>query len=123
MAPPTKGNSAVIQISDTLTISATRLMDLAREVTLRLGEWQYHKHLVVSVNNWQLGRPAVFFTLTADADRQTRLDFIDAFAVALDERVRTLPRQGGGWLMSVSYRDSGVCVGASVQVLGAEVAR
>ncbi|WP_435110113.1 hypothetical protein [Nocardiopsis synnemataformans] len=113
----------MIQISDTLTISATRLMDLAREVTLQLGEWQYHKHLVVSVNNWQLGRPSVYFTLTHEADRQTRLDFIDAFATALDERVRTLPRQGGGWLMSVSYRDvSGVSVGASVQVLGAEVA-
>jgi methionine synthase II (cobalamin-independent) len=112
----------VIQISDTLTISATRLMDLAREVTLQLGEWQYHKHLVVSVNNWQIAGPSVFFTLSADADRQARLDFIDAFATAVDERVRTLPRQGGGWLMSVSYQDGGVSVGASVQVHGAEVA-
>lgn len=119
---PIERKRAVIQISDTLTISATRLMDLAREVTLQLGEWQYHKHLVVSVNNWQIARPSIFFTLSADADRTTRLDFIDAFAMAVDGRVRTLPRQGGGWLMSVSYQEGGVSVGASVQVLGAEVA-
>lgn len=115
----------MIQITETLSISATRLMDLAREVTLRLGEWQYHKHLRVAVSNSQLGRPAIFFTLTHDADRSTRLDFIDAFAVAMDEKVHTTPSHyDGGWLMSVGYQDvSGVHVGASVTITGAEVAR
>lgn len=110
----------MIQISDTLTISATRLLDLAREVTLQLGEWQYHKHLVVHLSH--SGRPTVYFTLADDADDTTRADFIDAVSTALDKPIRSLPCQSGGVLMSVSssgYDLTRVVVSASVTVGGA----
>lgn len=109
----------MIQITDTLTISATRLGDLAREVVLQLGDWQFHKNLTYSVSNWQLGSPTVFFTLTDHADDDTRTEFIDAFAQSQDAAVRTFRRHTGGHLMSVTipnFNFTGVTVSASVNV-------
>lgn len=109
------------QTTDTLTISATRLMDTARDVTLRLGAWQYHQHLVMHLATSQFGSPAVFFTLADGSTRQERLDFIDDFAVAMGSRVATHPRVSGGWLMAVHASPEllPVNVSASVSVGGA----
>lgn len=107
--------------TDTLTISATRLLDVARETTLRLGKWQYHQHLIVHLAAFQLGSPAVFFTLADGATRQERLDFIDEFAAAMGSPVATHPRSSGGWLMAVHASPDvlPVAVSASVNVGGA----
>lgn len=108
------------QTTDTPTISATRLFDVAREVTLRLGEWQFSRHLVASVSAHQVGGPSVFFTLSPSASDSDRLDFIDAFAAAHGMPVTAYP-QGGGQLLAVSVREdlSPVSVSASVSVGGA----
>ncbi|QVJ03017.1 hypothetical protein KGD82_13360 [Nocardiopsis eucommiae] len=108
-------------ITDTLTISATRLMDLSREVLLQLGEWQYHRHLTVHASNHQGDAPSVFVTLSQDADELSRRDFIDAFSMAMDVPVRTF-EDGAGWLLVVpipDYDSTGVTVSASVSVGGA----
>ncbi|WP_433701834.1 hypothetical protein [Nocardiopsis sp. CA-288880] len=106
-------------LTDTLTISATRILDLARDVTAELGEWQFHRDLVVSVNNRHGGAPLVYVSLSPDADDTTRREFIDAVAQALDTPVTALPCRAGGHLLSVSVADydrTGVTVAASVQV-------
>ncbi|GAA0972527.1 hypothetical protein Q7689_00070 [Nocardiopsis tropica] len=106
-------------LTDTLTISATRVLDLARDVTLQLGEWQFHRDLTVSVNNRHGGAPLVYMSLSPDANDSTRREFIDAFAAAMDTPVAVLPCRAGGHLLSVSVSDfdrSGVTVAASVQV-------
>lgn len=107
-------------LTDTLTISATRLGDLAREITLQLGEWGHHKHFGYSVENSYLGKPTVTFAVSAQADDRTRLDFIDAFAIAMDAKVRLDDHGDGGQLMSVSfeYDLTGIRVMALVSVGG-----
>ncbi|MEU0236836.1 hypothetical protein ABZ234_04030 [Nocardiopsis sp. NPDC006198] len=106
-------------LTDTLTISATRILDLAQQVAAELGEWQFHRDLVVSVNNRHCGAPLVYVSLSTSADQAARREFIDAFAGAMDAPVSPLPCRAGGWLMSVTVHDydrSGVTVAASVQV-------
>jgi len=108
-----------MNLTDTLTISATRILDVARQITLQLGEWQYHRDLVVSVNTFHGDGPLVFVSLAATANDATRREFIDAVSQALDSPVSVLPRRAGGQLLSVSARGydwSGVTVAASVQV-------
>ena len=109
------------QLTDTPTISATRLLDAAREVTLRLGGWQCSRLLTVSVNTWQIDGPTVFFTLTDHADDAARRDFIEQFALAHRARLVSHSLASGGQLLAVTVREDlyPVRVSASVSVGGA----
>lgn len=107
------------QLTDTVPISATRLMDVARDITLQLGEWQHHPNLTMHISNRQMGNPGVFFSMSWDAPEATMRDFIDAFAFAMNAPVETVSRRPGSQLLVVNVRDehlSPIRVSASVTV-------
>lgn len=116
-----KERSAMTHLSETPTTGITRLVDTARDVAQRLGDWQNHQHLAVHLSVDQAGTPAVFFTLASDAPKQDRMDFIDAFADAMSTPVVAYPKPLGGWLMAVQIcpHDLPMVVSASVSVGGA----
>jgi len=107
----------VTQLTDTVPISATRLMDVAREVVLQLGEFQHHPALVVTTYT-QLGDgPHIVIYLAADrASHADQASFLDLLAIALDTVVRVSPTWIGS-AYSLGYRGTGVTVAGQGRIV------
>lgn len=105
------------QTTDTTPISATRLMDVAREITLQLGEFQHHPALTITTYNQLGSSPHVAILLSAD--RATTADqaaFLDLLAIALDTVVRVSPTWIGS-AYSLGYRGTGVTVAGQGRIV------
>lgn len=98
------------QLTDTVPISATRLMDVAREITLQLGEFQHHPHLMVTTFNRLAGRPHITFGLVGEEVPQADQSvFLDQLATILDTVMHVTPDWIGD-VRRVDYQGTGVTV-------------
>ena len=106
--------------TDTTVISATRLMDLAREVVLQLGEWQHHPALTINIWNALGGRrPHINLSLVGrEVSHADHAAYLDSLAIALG----VVTRVDKNWNASVDqfdYRGTGVSVAGTGEIEGA----
>ena len=95
-------------------IGMTRILDVARDVLLRMGEWQYHPALIVSADVQYCGSPTIYLTLSDHAKSSEYSEFAGAVERATGVTARSGP---GGRVLSVLARDwerTGVTVIAQV---------
>lgn len=103
-----------------VAVGMTRLLDVARDIILRLGEWQYHASLITSLDVEYLGSPLIFLTLGDDASSREHSEFLDAVERVTGVTARSGP---GGRVLSILARDwegTGVTVIAQAPVGGAQ---
>ena len=101
-------------------IGMTRLLDIARDVLLRMGEWQYHASLITSIDVEYFGSPTIFLTLSDGASSREHSEFLDAVERVTGVTARSGPK---GRVLSVLARDwerSGVTVMAQAPVGGGQ---
>lgn len=101
-------------------IGMTRLLDIARDILLRMGEWQYHTSLITSLDVQYLGAPSVFLTLSDGASSREYSEFLDSVERVTGVTARSGP---GGRMLSVLARDwegTGVTVMAQAPVGGGQ---
>ena len=97
-------------MTQTIPISAMRLQDVAREISLQLGEWADHPALMVTTFN-RLGRaPHITFGLVGeDVPQGDQSEFLDQLSTVLDTVVHVTPDWIGD-VRRVDYQGSGVTV-------------
>lgn len=105
------------QLTDTTAISATRLMDVAREVVLQLGEWQHHPALNITIYNALGGRrPHINLSLVGrDVSHADHAAYLDVLAIALG----VVMKVDKHWYAAVdqfNYLGTGVSVAGTGQI-------
>ena len=103
-------------LTETPTVSATRVLDVAHSVAAQLGDWAYHPELNITAHTHLVDGPHVHLSLSGrSVTHGEQAGFLEDLAAVLDTIVHVTP----SWIGTSAtndYRGTGVSVQAQARI-------